>query len=88
MPKNYWSIFPAITHPMIDRTNKENYNPALKMYSPKRLENQKRYQILKELTQRSHNVDTAPERVEASAQEEPFSKDIEFEDETIRRFGL
>lgn len=73
---------------MIDRTNKENYNPALKMYSPKRLESQKRYQILKELTQRSHAVDTAPERPQVPALDEPFSRDIEFEDETVRRFGL
>lgn len=75
---------------MLDANNKENYNPVLKMYSPKRLVNQKRYRILRELTQRPSAADPRPsERVAAcDERDDVCAGEIEFEDETVRRFGL
>lgn len=72
--------------PMLSPQNKENFNPILKTYSPKRLINQKRYRILKAFTE-FHTEKITPRPKPNLESEEFITPIITFVDETVPRYG-
>lgn len=79
--------------------DKENYNPEMKSFSPKRLVNHRRYKVLKEIVQRAekdkenkageNNNSILREKMEhAVAEEATPVPSLDFIDESDRKYGL
>ena len=80
-----------------DMDDKENYDPVLKTYSPKRLVNQKRYRVLRSIVlgnKKSGNVGSWEISKDADCTDkdgagaENSGAFLEFVDESVRLFGL
>lgn len=75
--------------------DQENYNPVLQSHSPVKLLNQKRYKVLKELAMQGKRANAIccplKEKIELPTLEAPTKevfKQLEFEDESVKTFGI
>lgn len=83
--------------PTLPIEDKENFNPDLNSYSPRRLVHQKRYKVLKAfaLSNRSKKEEIPLkekekeiEKKNVCKEERKTMKKLEFEEETGKRFGI
>lgn len=76
--------------------DKENFDPVLKTYSPVKLVNQKRYKTLRDIVmnnnpkkeKKEHPLKEKTNTEKREKKEECKFKKLEFEDETVKRYGI